>query len=102
MAANDELFLRTILAPDVRWKQAGEEQVVGFDTFFDALQLLISPSDVAELSIDLVSTHGKAGAVSGVRTHHDGSSCDYCTVIEFSSGGAKKVRKLIHFETWSR
>jgi hypothetical protein len=90
-------FLLNVVTDDVHWNLVGHKSSHGAGEFIEALRKVSQTSEVTELAIHHVVTHGKAGAVNGVRKHKDGVTCDFCTVYEFSNAKGTSVSGITHY-----
>jgi ketosteroid isomerase-like protein len=97
LANRDVGFLLTSVTDDVHWRFVGHESLRGANALFEALHRTSRPSEVAEITIHHVVTHGKAGAVNGTRKHKDGKTYGFCTVYEFSNAKGTSVSGITHY-----
>ncbi|KDE59678.1 hypothetical protein EL22_18995 [Halostagnicola sp. A56] len=86
-AEGDEEFILETVSDDIEWTSVGERQRYGTGDLASALEEM-EESDVAELTIDHVITHGATGAVDGTVTMEDGSAYAFCDVYEFTNTGS--------------
>lgn len=93
----DTKFLWKAISPDIHWHIIGEKSVQGASQFLDTLATIFEVSDVAEIAINHVISHGKAGAVSGFRKHINGKTYEFCTVYVFSNAKATSIKEIKHY-----
>lgn len=91
-------FILKSVTDDIIWKVVGQATVQGKDDVVIALKSPMYDSEVTEINIDHVSTHGTAGSVNGIRKHADGRVYDFCAVFEFSNAKGTRVHEIIHYD----
>ena len=92
-AKGDNRFLLENLTDDIRWNIVGERVIEGKDAFADALK----NDRVAELSIHHIATHGKSGAVDGMRKMKNGRTVAFCDVYEFKDAKGTRVKEITSY-----
>jgi hypothetical protein len=97
IAKSDIEFLLNRVTEDIHWNIVGHKSVRGAGKLSEALRRASPASAITELTIHHIVTHGKAGAVNGVRKYKDGVTCDFCTVYEFSSAKGTSVSGITHY-----
>lgn len=95
-AKNDTAFLLSRVTEDIVWDIVGSETIFGKTAFGAALQRLNSVETI-ELTIKHVSSHGKAGAVDGIRKMADGKTFAYCYIYGFSSVKYTHIKEITSF-----
>ena len=98
LAKRDVEFLLNSVTDDIHWNIVGQKSVRGRDAFLEALKRIPRPSEVTEIFIKHVVTHGKAGSVNGVCRRKDGKTYGFCTVYEFGNAKGANVREITHYE----
>ena len=89
-------FILSSVAEDIRWNLVGERLVQGKADFAQALEQA-AKAQVAELTIDHVVTHGKAGAVNGTLTMENGETRAFCDVYEFTGAKGTIVSEITSY-----
>jgi hypothetical protein len=87
----DAGFLLDSVTDDIRWDIIGGKHYEGKDDFAAALEKM---DEVAEIIIQRVLTHGKAGAVDGLMRTKSGKTIAFCDVVEFGSAKGTRIRKI--------
>jgi hypothetical protein len=95
-AKGDSKFILGNVTDDIRLNIVGDTSVQGKDNLAGRLERLINDKAV-ELTIDHVSTHGKAGAVSGTTKLKKGRTCAFCDVDKFSGARGTSVRETTSY-----
>jgi hypothetical protein len=96
-AKRDVEFLLNSVTNDVLRNIVGRESIRGMNDLSEALQRTAQTSEVTEITIYHVVTHGKAGSVNGTRKHKDGKTYDFCTVYEFSNAKGSSIKGITHY-----
>jgi hypothetical protein len=96
-AKHNVKFLLNNLTDDIAWQIAGQKPIHGKNELVAAIQGTSQSSEVTEVAIHHVVTHGYAGAVNGLRKHRDGKTYDFCTIYVFSNSRREKVREITHY-----
>lgn len=86
-------FIAENLANDVTWETVGHNRLEGKDAFVSALKEM-NDTQVSELTIERVITHGKEGAVNGVMATTEGKQYAFCDVYEFKNTTGTAIRNL--------
>ncbi len=87
---SDAAFLSSYVTDDIRWERVGTPAVEGRVAFE---QVVRTNSDVTQLTIEHVISHGRVGAVNGVVVHRDVTH-DFCSVYEFANAKAERVKSI--------
>ena len=95
-AKGDLQFILSSVTQDIRWHIIGEKLFQGKDEFAEALANMDNAS-VEEITIQHVVTHGKAGAVNGIRKLEDGKTVAFCDVVEFNGAKATHVKEITSY-----
>ncbi|MCE7988544.1 MAG: nuclear transport factor 2 family protein [Caldilinea sp. CFX5] len=96
-AQGNREFLANAVTLDIHWTIIGQKAAHGIDEFLALLQETVQRAEVLEIAIHHVVTHGKAGAVNGVRQENDGKTYDFCTVYEFGNAKGTSIREVSHY-----
>jgi len=97
MVTIDFTFLQQVMTPHIQGYFVGQTSVKGANEFLKALPDYFQHNKVTELAIHHVMSHGKVGAVNGLRQHQDGKICEFCTVYEFGTAKGTAVKSLTHY-----
>ena len=89
-------FILQSVTDDIRWKMVGDKVIEGKDRFAEALEER-KKDKAAELSIQHIATHGKAGAVDGRIKFKTGKTHAFCNVYEFSNSRGASVKEIISY-----
>ena len=92
-ATGERQILLAGTSADVRWEIVGQKQVAGKAAFVTALEEL-QAEPVAEITIQHVVSHGKAGAVNGEMRLASGERRAFCYVYAFSNAKGTQVREI--------
>jgi ketosteroid isomerase-like protein len=95
-AKNDSAFLLSRVTDDITWNIVGSEKISGKPAF-DAALGRVNSVETLELNIKHVSSHGKAGAVDGVRTMADGKTFAFAFIYVFSSVKYTLIKEITSF-----
>jgi hypothetical protein len=82
-----------LLSADVDWQQVGQTQQRGHDAVQQHLAQ-IANEPIAELQIEHVVNHGKAGAVNGSLRYTDNRCVMFCHMFEFSNAKGTAVKQI--------
>ncbi len=93
LAKRDVDFLLSHVTDDVIWEVVGSDVVEGKAAFARAVDARTA-SDVTQLTIDHVMSHGRVGAVNGTAEYRDAKSSDFCGVFEFANAKGERVRAI--------
>ena len=96
-AVQDRLTIAGSLTQDVIYHIAGGQTLQGLEPLLRRLQGDAETAPLSELVIGHVISHGKAGAVNGVRRYADGKVVEFCSVYEFSSTKGTAVSAITHY-----
>lgn len=91
IARCDSVYLQEVATEDVAWSIIGRQLIEGKEALAQALD---AASQVDELIIDRVVTHGKAGAVNGTVRYTNGHSAGFCDVYGFGNAKGTSVRTI--------
>lgn len=94
-AKRDIEFLLNNVTDDIHWNIVGQKSVCGMDKLSEALKRSSRTSEVAEISIKHVVTHGKAGSVNGARRHKDGKTYDFLLSTNSVAPKAQTYERLL-------
>lgn len=89
-------FIDEKASDDIVWIQVGEREIAGKQNVIDALKTM-QTNHIRMLEIDTVSSHGKAGALNGTITLHNGSRFAFCDVYEFANTRGTHIKKLTSY-----
>lgn len=93
-ATGDRAYLLESVTGDIRWNIAGQRIIQGKDAFSTALEEM---RRAAEITIQHVVSHGKAGAVNGTLVLENGKTYAFCDVYEFSGAKAASVKEITSY-----
>jgi hypothetical protein len=82
-----------LLSADVVWQQVGQAEQRGHDAVRQHLTQRAS-EPIAELQIEHVVNHGKAGAVNGSVRYADTRCLMFCHMFEFSNTKGTAVKQI--------
>lgn len=95
-AKNDTALLLSRVTEDIVWDIVGSETVSGKTAFAAALER-VNSTETLELTIEHVSSHGRAGAVDGVRKMADGKTFAFANIYVFSSVKYTHIKEITSF-----
>ena len=78
---------------DICWIRIGETPLQGRDAVKASLEQR-NRANLAEIRIQHVVTHGKAGAVNGLTRSIDGTSYAFCYVYEFTNAKGALIKEI--------
>jgi hypothetical protein len=90
---NTALLIKNV-TDDFRWNIVGDWTVEGKD---EATAALKRSKKVAEITIQHVTSHGRAGAVNGTIKLTNGKQLAFCDVYEFGNTKGDKVREITSY-----
>jgi hypothetical protein len=96
-AQHDTGFLLDSVADDIRWNIVGETPIRGKDALQETIESIPQESEVTEITIYHVATHGKVGATNGTTKRKNGRTYDFCSVYEFSNTKGTNVREITSY-----
>lgn len=96
-ATRDLEFLLDSVTDDIHWHIVGGSSVRGRDAFAEAIKSNPQNTQVTEITIHHVMTHGKAGAVNGTVMDGKGRTFDFCSVYEFSNAKGTSIREITSY-----
>ncbi len=92
-AKGDSKFILGSVTDDIRWNIVGDTSVQGKDNLGATLERMKNDK-AAELTIEHISTHGSAGAVSGTIKSKNGKTRAFCDVYKFSDPRGTRVKEI--------
>ena len=95
-AKGDTEYVLNSVTDDIRWNIVGEKLFQGREDFIDSLEMM-GDEKVKELTIFHVVSHGKAGAVNGIKKLKNGKTFAFCKVYEFSGAKGTSVREITSY-----
>lgn len=96
LALGDGKSLSGSVADDIRWNYIGSGLIQGKESFYARLEQ-VKNDKVAEIAIQHVATHGKAGAVNGTKKLKSGKAYAFCDVYEFSGVKGTSVQEITSY-----
>ena len=96
LALSDAALLLDSVTDDIFWEVVGEGTINTKQGLAEALGR-VEPDQVAELTIEHVVTHGRAGAVNGSIILMDGAARAFCDVHEFSGAKGTHVKAITSY-----
>jgi len=96
LARGDSKFLFDRVTDNIQWNVVGRRLIEGKENLTDALEK-IRKDKVAEIIIQHVSTHGRAGAVNGTKKLENGKSFAFCDVYEFSGAKGTSIKGITSY-----
>ena len=91
-------FLHEAVKAEIQWEIVGECSIKGAEALAQSALEMTSAAPVIELNIEYAFTHGKAGAVSGMRRHADGRILKFCTIYTFTSVKGDLIQKATQYQ----
>lgn len=82
-----------LLSDDSIWQQLGQAEQQGH-TAIQSYLAQIERQQIAEVRIEHVVNHGKAGAVNGSVCYTNGRSIAFCHMFEFSNTKGSAVKQI--------
>ncbi|MPM44370.1 hypothetical protein SDC9_91048 [bioreactor metagenome] len=98
LAGRNLACLKEHTLSDLIWTIAGIGQGVGLTSLLVALDSDLAGSSVDEMEIASSFSHGKMGAVYGMRIDNIGKQYEFCSLYELSSAGSAKVKNIKIFQ----
>jgi hypothetical protein len=89
----DSRYILETVTEDVHWNILGEQYIEGKENVAAALKRW-KDDKVSELVIQHVATHGKAGAVNGIRKWANGKKVAFCDFYEFGNTKGTLVKEI--------
>lgn len=87
-------FIMENLADDIQWTIVGDKRIEGKKAFIAKLSEMQN-SNITELHLKTIITHGKTGAVDGTIKLDSGKVFAFCDMYLFTSAGKKGKLKEI-------
>jgi hypothetical protein len=97
LAKADSRFIPENVTEDVRWNILGNQHIQGKEQLIEALKLS-KLGKVAELTIQHVATHGKAGAVNGIKKLANGKTVGFCDFYEFGDTKGTLIKEITTYQ----
>lgn len=94
LAKGNIAFILSSVTDDVEWNIPGDSCTRGKAHLAEALGRL---PKVAEITIQHVATHGKAGAVNGTQTLTNGRTQAFCHVYEFGNTKGTQIKSITSY-----
>ncbi|AJE46215.1 hypothetical protein [Celeribacter indicus] len=88
-----------LLAEGASWDRTGAPCLIGRGAISDAVAQVTPP---VSLSVSEVSTHGRAGSVSGRFTRDGEGTSLFCHVLRFTSASCRELAQVVSFERRER
>lgn len=85
----------SMVTDDIFWEMKGSEPVVGKDAFTNSLKEM-NGSDIEEVEIHHIITHGNLGSLDATMKLKDGKVYAYCDVYVFNKHGKDALIKELH------
>lgn len=95
-ATGDRELLLNSVSEDIVWDIVGQEHIQGKPDFAAALEQR-AKDRVAEIRIQHVATHGKAGAVNGSERLENGKTRAFCHMYEFTNTKGERIREITSY-----
>jgi hypothetical protein len=95
-AEKDIDFVADSVSDDISWDIVGDKTVQGKHNFLETLEQATN-DHISELIIGKIITHGKEGAVSGMRTLQNGKHHAFCDVYEFSGAKGTQIKTITSY-----
>ena len=96
LAKGDSKFILENVTEDVCWSLLGDQHIQGKENLGKALKQARNDK-VTELVIQHVATHGKTGAVNGIRKSADRKTVGFCDVYEFGNTKGTLVKEITSY-----
>ena len=96
LVKGDARFILSRVTDDTCWDIVEQDLIEGKDQLARALGRLKNRPE-AELTIEHVATHGKAGAVNGTTRLQNGRVCGFCDVYEFDGAKSARVKEITSY-----
>lgn len=94
LASKDLAYLNAHIEPSLTWSMPGCGQGIGLESLFEALDARSGSQRLTELEITSAFSHGKMGAVYGLRKYSDGEIYEFCNLYELKSAGSSSIKDL--------
>jgi hypothetical protein len=95
-AKGDAHFILSKIAKDIQWNIVGQKHLRGKKDFALALEQMMK-DELKEITIQHVISHGKAGAVNGMKGLKNGRTHAFCDVYEFINAKGTGVREITSY-----
>lgn len=96
-ANNDASFILDALTDDILWKMVGNRSFAGKSAIESALDTVVK-TNVQEMTIATIITHGDAGSADGTMRLNDGKRYGFCHVFIFNSHGKNaKIKQITSY-----
>jgi len=97
LASGDLEHIQDRISDDIHWILPGEGEYKGKTDFLHRLKQERN-TNVSEIEIFHAFTHGKAGAVDGLKRLAEGDLLAFCDMYEFSSAKGEKISKITTYK----
>ena len=97
LAKGDSKFILESMTEDAHWNILGHQHIQEKEPLVEVLKLS-KLGKVTQLTIQHVATHGKAGAVNGIKELADGKTFGFCDVYEFGNSKGTLVREITTYQ----
>jgi hypothetical protein len=97
LAQGDRTFVLNSVTDNIRWNIVGENAMEGREDLAAELERTVQAKP-AELVVDHVVTHGKAGAVNGTLKLKSGQVIAFCNVYEFTNAKAETIQQITSYK----
>ncbi|MCI0708841.1 MAG: nuclear transport factor 2 family protein [Chloroflexi bacterium] len=95
-AERDIDFVADSVTDDISWDIVGDKTVQGKHDFLETLEQT-RREQISEQIISKIITHGKEGAVSGMRTLQNGKHYAFCDIYEFSGARGTQIKTITSY-----
>ena len=90
LAGADAGLIDSLAVPELVWLHVGKKPVEGQDAVLSAIR---KSGSAAEVTIERVVSHGKAGAVNGI-IRRGGNRTAFCHIFEFNNTKCTHVKSI--------
>lgn len=94
LASIDLAYLNAHIELSLTWSMPGSGQGIGMGSLFEALDARSDGQRLTELEITSAFSHGKMGAVYGVRRYSGGRNFEFCSLYELKSAGSRSIKDI--------
>lgn len=94
LASKELAYLHAHIEPSLKWSMPGSGQGIGLESLFEALEARSDGQRLTELEITSAFSHGKMGAVYGLRKYSDRKIYEFCSLYELKSAGSSSIKDL--------
>lgn len=89
-------YLLECVTDDISWRMVGDQEVVG-KLNFKKILLDLGQSNIQEMVIETIFTHGRLGAANGTLKMHNGSTYAFSDIYGFSSAKGNAIRSITSY-----